>query len=231
MRDGVSARAVGLVTVMIFWMRRTAAALSGELRGKVDAAVSVGTGALALTAFLAVGREGVETTPFLWTAARAAGDTAAPLAGAAIGVGAAVVLCWLLFRRAIRLNLGAFFARTAIALMVIAAGVLAYGLGELQDAGLLSGRDWVAFDLGTRVDANSWWASILTGVTDLSARMTMLQAVAWYLPGRGDPGVRPGLPPWRQSPRGQSLRKRRRCRSRRQGRAAEARGTGGPGGC
>jgi high-affinity iron transporter len=63
------------------------------------------------------------------------------------------VLCWLLFRRAIRLNLGASFARTAIALMVIAAGVLSYGLGELQDAGLLSGRDWVAFDLGTRVDA------------------------------------------------------------------------------
>jgi len=177
----LSVLAVGLVTVMIFWMRRTAASLSRELRGKVDTAVSVGMGALALTAFLAVGREGLETTLFLWTAARAAGDTLAPLAGAAIGVGTAVVLCWLLFRRAIRLNLGAFFARTAIALMVIAAGVLSYGLGELQDARLLSGRDWVAFDLGTRVDANSWWASILTGVTDLSARMTVLQAVAWIV--------------------------------------------------
>jgi high-affinity iron transporter len=175
----LSVLAVVLVTAMIFWMRRTAATLSGDLRGKVESAVAFGAGALALTAFLAVGREGLETTLFLWTAARAAGDTAAPLAGAAIGLAAAVALCWLLFRRAIRLNLGTFFSRTAIALIVIAAGVLCYGLGDLQDAGLLPGRAWVAFDVSSRIDANSWWASIVTGITELSPRMTVLQVAAW----------------------------------------------------
>jgi high-affinity iron transporter len=71
---------------------------------------------------------------------RASGSTAAPLIGAGLGLAATAALCWLLYRRAIRLNVGVFFSRTAIPLIVIAAGVLAAGLGDLQDAGLLPGR-------------------------------------------------------------------------------------------
>lgn len=56
-----------------------------------------------------------------------------------------------------------FFSRTAIALIVIAAGVLAHGLGELQEAGLLPGQQWVAFDLTAHVDPGSWWLSLITG--------------------------------------------------------------------
>ena len=175
----LSVFAVGLVTWMIFWMRRTAAGLAAHLRGEVRRAALVGAGALTLTAFLAVGREGLETTLFLWTAARASGQTAAPLAGAAIGIAAAVALCWLLYRRAVRMNVGVFFNRTAIVLIVIAAGVLAYGLGDLQDAGLLPGRAWVAFDLTPHIDPGSWWASIITGITELSPKMTVLQVTAW----------------------------------------------------
>ena len=111
-------------------MRRTAAGLSAQLRGEVRRAAAIGAGALTVTAFLAVGREGLETTLFLWTAARASGSTAAPLAGAGLGLAAAVALCWLLYRRAIRLNIGVFFSRTAIALIVIAAGVLAVRPGR-----------------------------------------------------------------------------------------------------
>src|SRR5215831_2492727 len=175
----LSVLAVGLVTGMVFWMRRAAAGLSAHLRGEVERAVVVGAGALTVTAFLAVGREGLETTLFLWTAVRASGTTAAPLAGAALGLAAAVALCWLLYRQAVRLNVGVFFSRTAIALIVIAAGVLAHGLGDLQEAGLLPGQRWVAFDLTAHVDPNSWWLSLITGATDLSPRMTVLQVVAW----------------------------------------------------
>ena len=175
----LSVFAVGLVTWMIFWMRRTAAGLAAHLRGEVRRAALVGAGALTLTAFLAVGREGLETTLFLWTAARASGQTAAPLVGAAIGIAAAVALCWLLYHRAVRMNVGVFFNRTAIVLIVIAAGVLAYGLGDLQDAGLLPGRAWVAFDLTAHIDPGSWWASIVTGITELSPKMTVLQVTAW----------------------------------------------------
>ncbi len=177
----LSVLAVGLVTSMVFWMRRTAASLSAQLRGDVQRAAAIGAGALTITAFLAVGREGLETTLFLWTAVKASGQTISPLAGAALGLAAAVVLCGLLYRRAVRLNVGVFFNRTAIALIVIAAGVLSYGLGDLQDAGLLSGQRWLAFDLTAHVDPNSWWASIVTGATELSPKMTVLQVVAWVV--------------------------------------------------
>ena len=88
-----------------------------------------------------------------------------------------MTLCWLLYRRAVRLNVGVFFSRTALALIVIAAGVLSAGLGDLQDAGLLPGQHWVLFDLN--LDPNSWRVSLLTGITDLTPRITVLQAVAW----------------------------------------------------
>ena len=175
----LSVLAVGLVTGMVFWMRRTAAGLSAQLRGEVQRAVAIGAGALTVTAFLAVGREGLETTLFLWAAVRASGSTVAPLVGAGLGLAAAVALCWLLYRRAVRLNVGVFFNRTAVALIVIAAGVLSYGLGDLQAAGVLPGQHWVAFDLTAHVDPGSWWVSLLTGVTELSPEMTVLQAVAW----------------------------------------------------
>ncbi len=110
---------------------------------------------------------------------RASGSTAAPLAGAGLGLAAAAALCWLLYRRAVRLNVGVFFSRTAVALIVIAAGVLSAGLGDLQDAALLPGQHWVLFDLTTHVDPSSWWVSLLTGITDLTPKMTVLQAVAW----------------------------------------------------
>jgi high-affinity iron transporter len=175
----LSVIAVGLVTGMIFWMRRTARNLAGELRERVDQALRISTAALALTAFVAVGREGTETALFLWTAAQASGQTTAPLAGAAIGIAGAVILCVLLYRRAVKIRLDKFFGRTAILLIIVAGGVLAYGLGDLQEAGILPGHLWVAFDLTARIDPSSWWMSIITGITELSPSMTWLQVAAY----------------------------------------------------
>lgn len=175
----LSVVAVVLVTGMIFWMRRTARGLSGELRAKVADALRISTAALALTAFLAVAREGMETALFLWTAAQASGTTIAPLIGAAAGIAVAVVLCVLLYRQSVRIRLDLFFNRTAILLIVVVAGVLSYGLGDLQDAGLLPGHTWLAFDLSGHIDVSSWWVSIITGVTNLSPTMTWLQVVAY----------------------------------------------------
>jgi high-affinity iron transporter len=166
----LSVLAVFLVTWMIFWMRRTARGLSAELKEKVSTALAVSTSALALTAFLAVGREGIETALFLWTAAQASGTTTGPLIGAALGIACAVVLCVLLYRRAVKIRLDKFFNRTGILLIVIAAGVLSYGPGDLQDAGWLPGHLWVAFNDG------SWYVSLFRGITNLTLSMTWLQA-------------------------------------------------------
>ncbi|QUR69949.1 iron uptake transporter permease EfeU [Mycobacterium spongiae] len=171
--------AVGLVTWMVFWMRRAAPGLSRQLRADVARAATIGAGALTLIAFLAVGREGLETTLFIWTAVKASGSTVSPLIGAAVGIALAVALCWLLYNRAIRLNLAKFFTITGVALIIIAAGILSYSLGDLQEAGWLPGNSWLAFDLTGRVDPNVWWLSLVSGITNLSVRMTVLQVTAW----------------------------------------------------
>ena len=66
--------AVAFVTWMVFWMRRTARFLKRELEDKLDAALAMGSVALALTAFLAVGREGLETSLFIWAAVKSTGS-------------------------------------------------------------------------------------------------------------------------------------------------------------
>ncbi|MCL2514398.1 MAG: FTR1 family protein [Microbacteriaceae bacterium] len=177
----LSVIAVVLVTLMIFWMRRTARSLSSEIRRDVGAAAGLGAGALAVTAFTAIAREGLESTLFIWTSIQASGSTVAPVVGAFVGIALAVLLCWLMFRGAVRMNLGVFFSRTAIALIVIAAGILAYGLGDLQDAGLLPGGQWVAFDLSGHAWTGSWWATLIQGLTQLRPRMSVLQVVAWVV--------------------------------------------------
>lgn len=114
--------AVVLVTWMVFWMRRTARHLKADLHGKLDAALRMGTGALVATAFLAVGREGLETSLFVWTSVRASGDgAAAPLIGALLGLATAVVLGWLFYRGALSINLSRFFTWTGGMLVVVAA--------------------------------------------------------------------------------------------------------------
>jgi high-affinity iron transporter len=168
-----------LVTWMVFWMRRTARGLSSEISGQVRAAQRIGVGAITVTAFLAVAREGLETTLFLWTAANASRETLAPAVGALIGIVAAVVLCVLIYRGALRINLGVFFTRTAVVLLVITAGILAYGIGDLQDAGILPGHSWIAFDISGTSAGDSWWFAILSGLTTLRATMTVLQVAVW----------------------------------------------------
>jgi len=176
----LSVIAVAFVTAMVFWMRRSARTFSGEIREKATGALGMGAGVLMLTSFLAVGREGLETALFLWTTARAAGESAGPLTGAGIGLVLAAALCWGLYRRVLRINLTKFFTATGVVLIVIAAGVLGYGLRDLQEGGVLPGLTTYAFDLSGSVDAGSWYSTLIQGVFNLMPTMTWLQ-VAGYV--------------------------------------------------
>ncbi|MFI9272362.1 iron uptake transporter permease EfeU [Kitasatospora sp. NPDC052896] len=173
--------AVAFVTAMVFWMRRSARNLSSEIREKVTAALGMGGGVLVLTSFLAVGREGLETSLFLWTTARSAGEATGPAIGAGIGLVLAAGLCWGLYRRVLKINLTRFFTNTGLVLIVIAAGVLSYGLGDLQEGGVLPGGHAYAFDLSGSVDAGSWYATLVQGVFNLTVSMSWLQVVAYVL--------------------------------------------------
>ncbi|NUS15912.1 MAG: iron permease, partial [Streptomyces sp.] len=173
--------AIAFVTAMVFWMRRSARSLSGEIKQKVTAALAMGGGMLVLTSFLAVGREGLETALFLWTTARAAGESSGPLLGAAIGLVIASGLCWGLYRRALKINLTRFFTVTGMVLIVIASGVLGYGLRDLQEGNVLPGKGALAFDLSAHIDAGSWYAALLQGVLNLTPAMTWLQVAGYVL--------------------------------------------------
>ncbi|TFV91097.1 iron uptake transporter permease EfeU [Blastococcus sp. CT_GayMR16] len=171
--------AVGFVTWMVFWMRRTARSLKAELGGRLDAALAMGTGALVLTAFLAVGREGLETALFIWSAVEATGQNTQPVAGAALGLGTAVVLGHLFYRGALRINLATFFRWTGAILIVVAAGVLSHGVHDLQEAGILPGLNTVAFDVSGAVPPDSWYGTLLRGTVNFTPVTTWLQAIAW----------------------------------------------------
>jgi high-affinity iron transporter len=175
----LSLLAVCFVTTMVFWMRRNAKSLSGDLKARVNEALGRGDKVLVLTAFLAVAREGLETSLFLWTTAKSAGQARGPMLGALIGVLLAVALCWGLYRRVLKINLTKFFTATGCVLIVIAAGVLAYGLGDLQEAGLLPGYAAHAFNLS--IDAGSWYATLIAGTLNLTPVMTWLQIAGYVL--------------------------------------------------
>ena len=175
----LSILAVAFVTWMVFWMRRTARSLKGQLEGKVDLALGAGGAALAVVAFLAVAREGLETALFLWAAAQAAGSGPKPIVGAALGLSTAVLLAWLLYRRAIKINLGRFFLVTGAGLIIVAAGVLSYGVHDLQEARFLPGLSSLAFDVSAAVPPSSWYAALLKGTVNFTPVTTVLQSVVW----------------------------------------------------
>ncbi|MFE9247717.1 iron uptake transporter permease EfeU [Streptomyces sp. NPDC007088] len=178
----LSVLAVGLVTWMVFWMRRTARHLRSELHGKLDQALVMGTGALVLTAFLAVGREGLETALFVWASVRASGDgTHGPLIGVVLGLATAVLLGWLFYRGAVRIDLAKFFTWTGGMLVVVAAGVLAYGFHDLQEADALPGLTHLAFDISGAIPPDSWYGTLLKGVFNFQPDPTVLQVTVWAL--------------------------------------------------
>jgi high-affinity iron transporter len=174
----LSILAVGFVTAMVMWMARSARTLSGELKGAVDRAAG-GAVSLVLVAMLAVGREGLETAMFLWAATQAAGSTSSSLIGGALGLATAVLLGYLFYRGAVRINLGRFFTWTGAILIVVAAGVLSYGVHDLQEAAILPGLNSLAFDLRPVFTEDTWVGTLLKGTVNLTPNTTWLQAVVW----------------------------------------------------
>jgi high-affinity iron transporter len=176
---GLSIIATGFVTWMIFWMLRAARGLTRELRGEVDSHLAGAGWGLVLVAFLAVGREGIETALFIWAAVRASGSTVLPLAGAGLGILVAVILGYLIYRGVVRINLSRFFTYTGVFLIVVAGGVLAYGVHDLQEAGVLPGLHALAFDVSAAVPPSSWYGTLLKGVFNFSPATTWLEAITW----------------------------------------------------
>ncbi|BAL89659.1 putative iron permease [Actinoplanes missouriensis 431] len=175
--------AVAFVTWMIFWMRRMARSIGSELRGRMEEAIRVGPFAIASVAFLAVVREGLETSILFYAAAQGAGDNSRPLLGITLGLLTAVVLGWLLYVSAVRINLSRFFTWTGALLVLVAAGITKYGVHDLQEAGVLPGLDTQAFDVSGAFPPDTWYAELLRGMVNFTPAPTVLETVAWLAYG------------------------------------------------
>jgi high-affinity iron transporter len=174
--------AVGFVTYMVLWMRKHSAGIKGELEGHAASALAEGSAwALVAMAFLAVMREGFETSVFLLATFQNSTNKTAGGIGALLGILTAIVIGFLIFRGGLRINLGRFFTITGVVLVVIAAGLVMGALRTGHEGG------WVNIGQGTPVDL-TWLVrpgtpieSLVTGVLGIRQKPATIELAAYAL--------------------------------------------------
>lgn len=173
--------AVGFVTWMIFWMAKTARHMKRELQTGLDRALERSMWGIVAFAFIAVAREGIETALFVWAAASSTQNTGAAAIAAILGIAAASILGWLIYRGMIRVNLSKFFTWTGALLIVVAAGVVANAIGDLQEGGVLPGADTAVYDISALISPTNVGGSILQGIFNFTPAPSLLQLIGWWV--------------------------------------------------
>jgi high-affinity iron transporter len=174
--------AAALLTWMIFWMRKHSRALKGELEAKAGEALVAGSAfTLAMVAFAAVLREGLETALFLLSVGTAA-DSVDLVVGTLLGLAVATVLGVLIYQGSHRMNMRAFFKITGALIILFAAGLMAKAVFFLQQTGdlgiswdavyNLTGIHWLTVD--TQV------GRFLAGIFGWDPRPSIEQVVAYF---------------------------------------------------
>jgi high-affinity iron transporter len=179
--------ATAVLTWMLFWMRRQARSVKGELQAAVDRVLSAGGGwSLAFLAFTAIIREGVETSLFLVGQVNAAATTEAGaglsvLVGAILGLVIAAGIGWLVYAGARRINYGTFFRWTGLALIFIAAGLLSHAVHELVEIGAINVGTHPAFDISGVLPSDSGIGLFLNALLGYSAAPELITLVVYLL--------------------------------------------------
>ncbi|MGB8983415.1 MAG: iron uptake transporter permease EfeU [Anaerolineales bacterium] len=180
--------AAGILTWMIFWMSKQARFLKGELEAGVNkAAASTGKRAMFWLAFVAVVREGIELALFV-TAAFFAGDQSQAssniiqtLAGTILGLGTSVLLGWTLFATTVRLDLRRFFQVTGFLLILFAAGLVAHGVHEFNEAGWIPAVVEHVWDVNAVVDENSVPGQLLRTLFGYNGNPSLTEMIAYFV--------------------------------------------------
>ena len=178
--------AAGVLTWMLFWMRRQARSVKGELQAAVDRHLSEGSGwGLALLAFTAIIREGIETSLFLVGYVNAAassepGSGWTVIVGALIGLAIAAVIGWMIYVGAQRINYGTFFRWTGLTLIFIAAGLLSRAVHELVEIGAIQFGSQTAFDLSAILPDDSPLGAFLRALFGYSATPEVITLVVYF---------------------------------------------------
>lgn len=171
--------AVVFVTWMVFWMAKTARHLSKELQTKVDTAIQTSGVALFAIAYFTVVREGVETSIFLWTAAKTTGEGQYAWLGAFGGLALSALLGYWIYKGMLKINLGRFFKYTGSYLLVLTAGILEYAIGEFTELHWLP-ETATAFDLSFITPEGSPQLAFLEATIAYNPAPNLIQAIAWF---------------------------------------------------
>jgi FTR1 family protein len=174
--------AVGMVTYMIVWMTEHARDLKGQLQAQAAGALAQGSAlALVAMAFLAVLREGFETSVFLLAAFNDATDPVPAGIGVVLGLAVAIALGYGIYRGGLRLNLSRFFRVTGAVLVIVAAGLVASALHTAAEAGWVVGGQAEALNLSGIVRPGTVWESLITGILGIHPEPTVIEVVGWLL--------------------------------------------------
>ena len=184
--------AVAMVTWMILWMSSNSRQFARKLREDTAAQLASGSEwGVVWIAFIAVAREGIETALFVWATIKSSAENAiaAPALGVVTGLLVAVVIGWLIYTGAARINLSIFFNITGLLLIFVAAGIVSYGIGDLQESSVLPGWGIPIYDITAYLDGSvyswlttsSWWWTLLEAMFNVNASPTHLQLIGWVL--------------------------------------------------
>lgn len=182
MEASIGFLAVGVLTWMIFWMRKAGASIKGELEAKIDGALAQSGRAVAKTlvfmAFFAVVREGFESALFLLATFDQSGASAG--IGALAGTAVAAALGYGLYRGSVRLDLRRFFTLTGGVIIVFAAGLLAGSVHQLWEAGIWNlGMD-TAWNTTAFASENSILGKVLGGLIGYRPKPTVGEVVVYW---------------------------------------------------
>lgn len=184
--------AVAMVTWMILWMSSNSRQFARKLREDTAAQLASDSDwGVVWIAFIAVAREGIETALFVWATIKSSAENAiaAPALGVVTGLLVAVVIGWLIYTGAARINLSVFFNITGLLLIFVAAGIVSYGIGDLQESSVLPGWGVPIYDITAYLDGSvyswlttsSWWWTLLEAMFNVNASPTHLQLIGWVL--------------------------------------------------
>jgi high-affinity iron transporter len=179
----VAVVAVGILTYMVFWMRKVSRSVKVHLEGAIDNALNSSKSqgwALVAMVFFAVAREGLESVFFLLAAFQQDVGIAAPI-GALLGLASAIVVGMLIYWGGIKLHLAKFFKWTSLFILFVAAGLAAGAIRAFHEAGLWNHLQNIAFDLSNQLSTHSLLGTLLEGIFGYQEAPTVSEVTVYFL--------------------------------------------------
>jgi len=173
--------AAGVLTWMILWMRKQAINIKGHLEAQIKSALQSGSDLGLITlAFVAVVREGIETVLFLFGATGVAESLPLSIAGGLIGLAAAILIGYTIYKGTSRLNLSTFFKVTSLLLILFAAGLLAHGMHEFHEAEVVPPVIEHVWDINSILSEQSTFGRFLSALFGYNANPSLIEVITYF---------------------------------------------------